>query len=288
MIFFLIIFNISIIYYFDYFSKKINIYDFPNKKRKIHNKKIPLLGGLLIFINFIIIFFFKLFGNSQTFLDLSSIRDICSFLFIIFLSFFIGVYDDKYNLGANTKLLLFSIIFLSLVLINPNFIIRSLHFEIFNNDIYLYNFSILFTIFCLLLFINSFNMFDGINCQSGFYSLIISLYFIIKKIYLDFFFLISISIIFFLYLNYKKKCFLGNGGSYFFSTLIGLSFIYVYNNGLITNVEQILLIMIIPGLDTLRVSVKRIILGLSPFTPDSNHIHHLLLSRFNLLKTNLI
>jgi UDP-N-acetylmuramyl pentapeptide phosphotransferase/UDP-N-acetylglucosamine-1-phosphate transferase len=38
-------------------------------------------------------------------------------------------------------------------------------------------------------------------------------------------------------------------------------------------------VLIIPLLDTLRVFAIRIFNGRSPFTPDRNHIHHLLLSR---------
>jgi UDP-GlcNAc:undecaprenyl-phosphate GlcNAc-1-phosphate transferase len=288
MIFFLILFNFITIYFFDYFSKKINIYDIPDKKRKKHKKKISLLGGLLIFISFLILYFFQLFGDSLIFLSLISKRDIISFLFFISASFLIGLYDDKYNLAPNTKLFLFFLNFLSLLLLNPNFIINSLYFDTFGYKILLYEFSILFTIFCLLLFVNSFNMYDGINCQSGFYSLIIFSYFIIQNIYQDFLLLILIPILFFLYLNYKNKSFLGNGGSYFISSFIGLIFIDAYNKNLINNVEQIFLIMAIPGLDTLRVAINRVIMGKHPFRPDNNHIHHLLLLRFNLFYTNLI
>ena len=38
-------------------------------------------------------------------------------------------------------------------------------------------------------------------------------------------------------------------------------------------------ILIVPLLDTLRVFSIRIINGQSPFTPDRNHVHHLLLDR---------
>ena len=38
-------------------------------------------------------------------------------------------------------------------------------------------------------------------------------------------------------------------------------------------------ILIVPLLDTLRVFSIRIINGRSPFTPDRNHVHHLLLDR---------
>ena len=36
-------------------------------------------------------------------------------------------------------------------------------------------------------------------------------------------------------------------------------------------------ILIVPLLDTLRVFAIRIFKGCSPFTPDRNHVHHLLL-----------
>ena len=49
----LIILNIFIIIFFEKISSFINIYDFPNN-RKIHKIKTPLLGGLIIIINFFI------------------------------------------------------------------------------------------------------------------------------------------------------------------------------------------------------------------------------------------
>jgi UDP-N-acetylmuramyl pentapeptide phosphotransferase/UDP-N-acetylglucosamine-1-phosphate transferase len=277
MIFFLILFNFITIYFFDYFSKKINIYDIPDKKRKKHKKKISLLGGLLIFVSFLILYFFQLFDDSLIFLSLISKRDIISFLFFISASFLIGLYDDKYNLAPNTKLFLFFLNFLSLLLLNPNFIINSLYFDTFGYKILLYEFSILFTIFCLLLFVNSFNMYDGINCQSGFYSLIIFSYFIIQNIYQDFLLLILIPILFFLYLNYKNKSFLGNGGSYFISSFIGLIFIDAYNKNLINNVEQIFLIMAIPGGQEINIGL-----------PNESYGSDSLYTAFNKIEDNFV
>lgn len=67
MTIFLILFNLIYIYFFDYFSKKVNIYDTPDKIRKKHKKKIPLAGGILLFTNFLILFFFQLFSDSELF-----------------------------------------------------------------------------------------------------------------------------------------------------------------------------------------------------------------------------
>ena len=39
-----------------------------------------------------------------------------------------------------------------------------------------------------------------------------------------------------------------------------------------------MIVLVYPVIDTLRVFTKRILSGVSPFTPDKNHIHHLLLA----------
>ena len=55
LLIFLVI-NIITIIYLKKLSLVLNIYDNPNK-RKIHKKKTPLLGGLIIIINLIVFFF---------------------------------------------------------------------------------------------------------------------------------------------------------------------------------------------------------------------------------------
>jgi UDP-N-acetylmuramyl pentapeptide phosphotransferase/UDP-N-acetylglucosamine-1-phosphate transferase len=68
-------------------------------------------------------------------------------------------------------------------------------------------------ILCILLYLNAFNMFDGINLQASLYSINIFLIFILKGIFLDISLVMILSLLFFSYLNFKNKCFLGNNGS---------------------------------------------------------------------------
>ena len=58
--FFLIIvaFNILFVFFFNIISRYIPILDKPDNIRKIHNSDIPLLGGLIIAINFSIYTFY--------------------------------------------------------------------------------------------------------------------------------------------------------------------------------------------------------------------------------------
>ena len=43
------------------------------------------------------------------------------------------------------------------------------------------------------------------------------------------------------------------------------------------NSEEIFLVMLIPGLDMFRLFIKRLFEKRHPFSPDLNHIHHILL-----------
>ena len=46
-------------------SNFINVYDYPDGKRKIHESKTPLTGGVIIYINFILFFLIYFFENQN-------------------------------------------------------------------------------------------------------------------------------------------------------------------------------------------------------------------------------
>ena len=83
-----------------------------------------------------------------------------------------------------------------------------LNFSFFENQIELRNISTLFTILCFLLLINALNMFDGINLQVGVYCLIIFLIFFFKNLFPILSLIVIISLILFLYYNFKNKAYL--------------------------------------------------------------------------------
>jgi UDP-N-acetylmuramyl pentapeptide phosphotransferase/UDP-N-acetylglucosamine-1-phosphate transferase len=87
-------------------------------------------------------------------------------------------------------------------------------------------------------------------------------------------------LLFFLTLNFKKKIFLGDNGTYLLSLIFGLYFIKLYNDRIISNADEIFIVMLVPGLDLIK--------GKNPFFPDRNHIHHLLLKKMSYLKVNFI
>ena len=97
-----------------------------------------------------------------------------------------------------------------------------------------------------------------------------------------------ISLISFLILNLNNKSFLGDSGSILLGYLISFFILKEYTINNILNCESILLIMFLPGIDMLRLFVERILNRNNPLGGDRNHIHHLLLHKFNKQVTALL
>jgi len=209
IIFFIIFLFNFLIFKFNFrISEKLNLYDIPDFKRKIHLEKVPITGGIYLYTNiilFLAIIIFK-YPNEQNLL-FSGNRELFSFIFLISSLFAIGLYDDKYNLKPFTKLFISAFAIFIFVLLNENIIIEKLFFESFNYSVYLSKLSIPFTILSILIFLNALNMFDGIDLQVSSYILFILICILLK---FNLYILIFLLPIFFfnIYFNFKKKFFL--------------------------------------------------------------------------------
>ena len=278
--YFLILIIINIVIFINYknISRIYNIYDIPDQLRKKHKKPTPLLGGPLIIVNLFFYCFFEYFETSNM-SYFNNKLDILIFLLCSLFFFMVGFIDDKKNLKPNLKLLLYIIIILLLSILDNDLVIKNINFTFTEYIFHFYNFSYIFTILCFLLFINSFNMLDGINGQAGCYAIFISLLMIFLNINIIFFVGLIILMLIFLYFNFKEKMFLGDSGSILLSFLISYFFIKSYNKGIDIYSDEIFLIMMIPGLELLRLALQRLYEKKHPFSPDSKHIHHLLLNK---------
>ena len=65
LFFCLLIANILILKFHYKLSKILNIYDEPDNKVKLHSSNISLLGGPIVFLNLVILYFFFLIDNNQ-------------------------------------------------------------------------------------------------------------------------------------------------------------------------------------------------------------------------------
>jgi UDP-GlcNAc:undecaprenyl-phosphate GlcNAc-1-phosphate transferase len=286
----LLLFNCTSIFFKNYLEKKINIYDFPNK-RKIHKKKIPLSASIYLIINFLLIFFCDILFLDNFFFSKEIFYYYKSYFSLIFgcLFFFIlGITDDKIRINPNTKLLLSVAVLYFLVSVDFNLKIEVIRLSFFYRDVPIVDFSTIFTVLCFALFINSFNMFDGINGQASLYAIFL---FILFSYYA---FIVNISIYFiiillvFLYFNIKNKNFLGDGGTLFLSFFLGYFFVKFYNTRSNIEADLIFIAMYLPGVDMFRLFIERLFKLKNPFYPDNQHLHHLLLFNYGYAKTIFI
>ena len=268
-------------------SKIYNLYDIPDQQRKKHKRPTSLLGGFIILTNLFVYCLFEYFEIFK-FTFFSNDKDILIFLLGSLSFFLVGFVDDKFNLRPNFKLFIYIIITLILTITDKDLLIQNINFTFYNTNVYFYSFSYFFTVLCFLLFINSFNMLDGINGQAASYAIFIALIMIFLKINMFFFIGLIIPITLFLYFNFNDKMFLGDSGSILLGFLISYYFIKSYNQGADIYSDEIFLIMMIPGFELLRLALQRLYRKKHPFSADNKHIHHLLLSKTSFFNSYLL
>ena len=270
---FILLFNFIIYLKFETIAAKFIFFDKPDGKLKKHKNPISLIGGFIVLINlYLIIFFLKLLH-----LENSIFTGNYAYAVIILSTFFylIGFIDDLKNLSPNKKLLWIIFSTAIILLFFPELRFEHIKISFYENVIF-FKYSFICLILCFALLSNALNMFDGINLQLILYTIFIFFVFILKGFIPIFFALLIISLIFLSILNYKNKVFLGDGGSYLISSVVGCTFIFQYknyNNFLFT--DEVFVILLIPAIDMLRLFIVRIVNKKHPFKGDLNHLHHI-------------
>ncbi|WP_018617285.1 MraY family glycosyltransferase [Segetibacter koreensis] len=264
-------------------AKVKKLYDEPDDKRKLHKEPIPSLGGLGMFIGFI-------FSILLT-VSFSSEAPEFQYYFAAFLIiFFLGMKDDIIIISPIKKFL-GQIIAAGILIYKAKLVITNMH-GLFG--IYQINtaFSYILTAFSLVVIINAFNLIDGVDGLAGSLGLISSAVFgtfflingNIPYAVLSFTFAGSL-VAFLIYNFHPAKIFMGDTGSLIIGLINSILVIKFIETGSTYSFYPVTAspaigfgILLIPLLDTLRVFSIRIMNGNSPFKPDRNHIHHLLLN----------
>ena len=256
-----------------------NIVDLPEGDRKIHQKAIPLLGGVAIFITF----FSFLFVFSRHFLSGNlEFRHLMGFFVGALIIMIGGVLDDKYNLKPSTQIIFPILAVLAVV-------IGGVEIEKITNPlggfIYLKELLVIGPILIgawLLGMMYTTKLLDGldglvtgIGAVGGF---IIFLFTLTSQYFQpDIAFaaiLLSGAALGFLVLNFNPaKIFLGEGGSLLFGYILGV--LAIISGG---KIAIALLIMGVPILDVAWTILRRLIKGKNPFrSADKKHLHYRLL-----------
>lgn len=264
-------------------AEKKKLYDIPDE-RKLHTRLIASLGGIAIFGGFIVA-------------ALLSIQVQFNYEFQFFFAaaiviFFLGLKDDLMILSATKKFI--GQIIAASILIHLGGIRLDSMYGLFGFEQVSEGFGLALSYLTIIVVINSFNLIDGVDglaASLGILSMLIfgSYFFAVN---MQAYALLSFSmagslIAFMIFNNHPAKIFMGDSGSLMIglvNAILVIKFINVAHDPSVaipitSSVAIGFAILIVPLLDTLRVFSVRIINGQSPFTPDRNHVHHLLLER---------
>lgn len=259
------------------------LFDMPDE-RKIHRSPITPLGGLGIFAGFI-------FGCLLT-IKAGESYDFQYFIAACFVIFFLGLKDDILVISPIKKFI-GQVLAAFIIVYYGGIQIHSMH-----GFLGFYQlpemFSLLLTYFAVIVVINSFNLIDGVDGLAGSMGLlstvVFGIYFLNVNMlpYAVMAFSLAGSLLAFLIFNFQPaKIFMGDTGSLLVGTvnaILVIKFINVANTAevsipIVPSPAVGFTVLMIPLLDTLRVFGIRILHRRSPFSPDRNHIHHLLLDR---------
>jgi UDP-N-acetylmuramyl pentapeptide phosphotransferase/UDP-N-acetylglucosamine-1-phosphate transferase len=253
--------------------------------QKIHNEDIIRIGGLSIFLSLLINSFFvsDVINNNLFFLIIASTP--------AFLGGFIEDITKKINPFYRLLTSFISGIFFVII-----FKISISHTNIYLLDFFLKNqiFSILFTIFCIVMLTQSMNIIDGLNGLSMGCALIIcvSILFICIEVQ-DYLLILITSIIIgaiagCLVFNFPKPYFfLGDGGAYLIGSLLAFLVILLSERNNLVSPFYCLLLVLYPVYETTRSFCRRLLIAQNmTFRPDHKHLHSLLFKFISKQKIN--
>ena len=263
----------------------IGAVDIPNK-RKVHKDLIPRLGGVAIFLAFLL--GYMLFARQN--IEMISIL-IGSFIIIL-----TGVIDDikplppRYKFAGQLIAALVVVLYGGIVVNN----ISAFGFYIEFNQLVSKVLSVLFILGC----INAINLIDGLD---GLAAGIGSIYFLTIGIIamlmgqttsLDVsltFIMLGATLGFLVHNFYPAKIFMGDSGSMFLGFIISVIALLGFKNVTFTSLIVPLFVLAIPILDTLFAIIRRMLKKQHISEPDRDHLHHQFLNmRFSHRNTVLI
>lgn len=249
-------------------------------RRRLHKKITPSLGGVAIFVGFLVALIF--------WVDLSgwlNVRYLIASLFIIFL---LGIRDDLVPFIAWKKMLGQAAAIL--VMLFSDVKINSLYglFGIYEIPIWL---GLILTSGFIIIVTNAYNLIDGVDGLAGTVGIIsmgtfgIWFQFTGQHIFSLLCFSMAGGILAFLIFNWEPaEVFMGDTGAMVGGMLLSILTIQFMNSNQALPMDHVakftssiggaICITILPLCDTIRIIILRVSRGQSPVKPDKNHIHH--------------
>lgn len=269
--------SLGLSFLFIKFASYYKIFDYPDKKRKLHQKAMPLGGGVAIYLSFFSAIFLLLPYLLKGGLAVSHWLFFALGGLVLMIG---GFLDDRYNLPARWQIV-FPIIAAILPIIGG---VRIEHISGPGGTIIGLSFivSTVLIISWLLAMMYATKLLDGVDGLVSGLGLIGALVIFLFTSGAQYYqadialaaLLLAAAILGFLILNFHPaKVFLGEGGSLFIGYALGVLAII---SG--AKIAIALLIMALPMMDLIWTIARRLYRGKNPFSfSDREHLHHRLL-----------
>ncbi|MGP4106095.1 glycosyltransferase family 4 protein [Virgibacillus sp. L01] len=250
---------------------KVGAVDQPNQ-RKVHTKVMPRLGGLSIYVSFMILLLWF-------YPDSNYVWPLIIGGTIIMV---VGLLDDLYELSAKVKFL--GQIIAAIVVVSGGIQIEFINLP-FDAQLEFGNWSIPLTILWIVGISNAINLIDGLDGLAAGVSAIALL--TISGLAISMgdtlatfagLILFGSTLGFLLYNFFPAKIFLGDTGSLFLGFMISVLAILGFKNVTVFSVIAPIIILGVPISDTFFAMVRRIIQNKPLSQPDKLHLHHCLLN----------
>lgn len=276
------LFVLAIIPFIKKVALHVNAMDIPNG-RKVHTAPMPRLGGLGIYMGFLLGYI--LFGEMSIRMNAILIGSI-----VIIIT---GIVDDINPIPAKVKFL-FQIIAASVVAFYGDILLRDLSAFGFYLDFGIFSYPI--TILFIVGIINCINLIDGLD---GLAAGLSSIYFLTIGIVIvgwtnDFgldamitFIMLGATLGFLCHNFNPAKIFMGDSGSMFLGYIIAVIALLGFKNVTLTTLLAPICLLAIPIMDTLFAILRRLINKKPIDEPDKEHLHHQLLN-LNLSHRNTV
>lgn len=283
IVFITFIASLIFVYLAKIIAEYIGAIDIPNK-RSAHKKPTPLLGGIGIFLSFLL--GYMLFAPESTLM--------LSVLMSSFLILLLGVFDDIKPIKARYKIIMHILVAGVVVFYGGLELTRV---DLFSFEMEFGIFSPYITMLIIVGIINAINLIDGLD---GLCAGISSIYFltigvialILNKLGgLDIilsFIMLGSTLGFLVYNFPPAKIFMGDTGSTFLGLMISVIMLLGFKTVTLTSLVIPLILLILPITDTLFAIIRRALQKKSIGEADKEHIHHQLLKRLSTKKTILV
>jgi UDP-GlcNAc:undecaprenyl-phosphate GlcNAc-1-phosphate transferase len=264
------------------FGTTLGLVDRPNS-RSSHTRIVPRVGGIAIFIPYLALGLILYLFNSD--LLINSWPYWLGLTLIVLL----GTVDDRLDLPSSIKFLVQFSVATYYILASGNYVDNL--YGLFGVHAIPEWLGITLSIITVVYLVNAVNLIDGVDGLSAGTSLL-SIGLLTRlmgggEYYFSLAF-IGLGIIVFMGFNFSenRKIFLGDAGSLglgFVLATLAMEFLYSGNNHIShLNLNPVIVAVLILGYpiaDTMRVFMIRLSLGVSPFSADRRHMHHVLLDK---------